>query len=187
MCSVYSALSGEAPAVVDDYEGKTAKEVKRSLAAQIGISRFRQRFWSEDWSEIQGAVVLASEPMKIQLVVLDFLPPELEDHKLINASGRNDWKALENLLQCPRSPNSTDALGSRPLQYASENGHVECMRLLLEAGAEKDARDTTTQGWTALLLAAYGGHAVTVCLLLEAGADPDLATLIWWTPLNLAA
>ena len=29
MCSVYSAVSGQALAVVDDYEGKTAKEVKR--------------------------------------------------------------------------------------------------------------------------------------------------------------
>ena len=43
MCSVYSAVSGEALAVVDDYEGKTAKEVKRSVAAQVGVSRFRQR------------------------------------------------------------------------------------------------------------------------------------------------
>ena len=57
MCSVYSAVSGEKLTVLDDYEGKTAKEIKQFLAPQIGVSRFRQRFWPEDWShEIQDDV-----------------------------------------------------------------------------------------------------------------------------------
>ena len=87
MCSVYSAVSGEALAVVDDYEGKTAKEVKRSLAAQVGVSRFRQRLWTEDWShEIQDDEVFTSDLVKVQLVVLDFLPPEAEEDRRMIAA-----------------------------------------------------------------------------------------------------
>ena len=101
MCSVYSAVSGEALAVVDDYEGKTAKEVKRSLAAQVGVSRFRQRLWTEDWfQEIQDDEVFSSDLVKVQLVVLDFLQPEAEEgRRMIAASRDNDFHALEVLLQ----------------------------------------------------------------------------------------
>ena len=43
--------SGERVAVLDtaDFEGKTAKAVKQTLAAEIGVSRFKQRpFGSPD-------------------------------------------------------------------------------------------------------------------------------------------
>jgi hypothetical protein len=41
--------SGEDVAVLDaaDIEGKTAKDVKRSLVKQLGVTRFRQRFFLE--------------------------------------------------------------------------------------------------------------------------------------------
>lgn len=74
MCSVYSAVSGEVLAVVDKYEGKTAKAIKQSVAAQMGVTRFRQRFFLEDGCGIEDDEVLTSEPVKIQLVLLDFLP-----------------------------------------------------------------------------------------------------------------
>eukprot|EP00435_Cladocopium_sp_Y103_P074114 s57_g46.t2 len=175
-----SCPGGEALAVVDDSEGKTAKEVKRSLAAQVGVSRFRQRFWSEDWShEIQDDDVFTSDLVNVQLVVLDFLPPEIqEDQKMIAASRDNDLPALEALLRGPRTPRVTDVAGRTPLHSACENGHGEPMRLLLEAGAAADARDTSPQGWTPLLLAALRGHVDTVGLLLEGRAEADLATVL---------
>ena len=41
-CFVHSALTGDLLVVVHEYEGKTALEVKQSMAAQIGVSRFDQ-------------------------------------------------------------------------------------------------------------------------------------------------
>eukprot|EP00435_Cladocopium_sp_Y103_P074923 s57_g52.t1 len=178
MCSVYSAVSGERLAVVDDYEGKTAKEVKGSLAAQIGVSRFRQRFWSEDWShEIQDDVVLGREQIKIQLLLSAFLPPDLkEDRKMITASRNNNSGTLEELLQRARSPKVRDARGKTPLHHAARNGHLQIIRLLLEAGAEIDVRDATPARWTPLLLAASNGRAGSVHLLFEAGSDANMST-----------
>ena len=113
MCSVYSAVSGEEMCVVDD-EGKTVKEVKEFLATQIGVSRFRQRFWSEDWShEMQDDEVFAA--MKVHLIVLNLLPPEDEEsQRMIAASMDNDVAALEALLQGPR--NVMDEDGHAPLK-----------------------------------------------------------------------
>ena len=168
MCSVYSAVSGQALAVVDDYEGKTAKEVKRSLAAQVGVTRFRQRLWTDDWShEIQDDEVFTSDLVKVQLVVLDFLQPDAEeDRRMITASRDNDLPALELLLKGPRTPRVTDVAGRTPLHHAARNGHVESTQLLLEAGAARDARDTSPQGETPLLLAALHGRVGSVALLL---------------------
>ena len=189
MCSVHSALTGEVLAVVDEYEGKTAKEMKQSLADQIGVPRFRQRFLSDEFHEISNDQVFTSEDVKVQLTLLQFCEAEVEeDRKLISASRHNDLVALEDLLSRPRNPNVADTDGRSPLHYGAQNGHVEVMRLLLEAGATRDARDTKTQRATPLMLAAASGHTDSVDLLLQAGAQTDLATLAdGTTPLWIAA
>ena len=55
---------------------------------------------------------------------------------------------------------------------ACRNGHVDVARLLLDRGAEVDARGFLAA--TGLHWAAINGHAGTVRFLLEAGADPTL-------------
>ena len=55
------------------------------------------------------------------------------------------------------------------LMYAAGHNAPECVRLLLEAGADTNARDI--YGATALYWAAARNHAECVRLLLEAGAD----------------
>ena len=56
---------------------------------------------------------------------------------------------------------------------AAWRGHSEVVKLLLEAGADKDA--ASQENMTALHLAAWKDHAEVVKLLLEAGADKDSA------------
>jgi hypothetical protein len=48
--------------------------------------------------------------------------------------------------------------GGIPLHYAAARGQMDSLRLLLEARADKDARDSGPQGWTPLLLAAQNGQ-----------------------------
>ena len=58
--------------------------------------------------------------------------------------------------------------GETPLHYAAESGHLDIMQVLLEAGADVNAR--TDHGGTALMSAALQGQAETVKILLDNGA-----------------
>ncbi|XP_049788061.1 26S proteasome non-ATPase regulatory subunit 10-like isoform X1 [Schistocerca cancellata] len=79
---------------------------------------------------------------------------------------------------------STEEKGTR-LIYAAEEGAVEDLQALLEAGANVGARDEI--GETALHWAAQWGHTDSVKCLLEAGAEVDARSDGQSTPLHLAA
>lgn len=69
------------------------------------------------------------------------------------------------------SENSTK---NQPLQAAAAGGQPEAVEVLLEAGADADAR--SHEGVTALHVAAANGRSEVVRLLLDAGARPDAKT-----------
>eukprot|EP00435_Cladocopium_sp_Y103_P039169 s837_g10.t1 len=186
--------SGERVAVLDaaDFKGKTAKAVKQALAAEIGTTRFRQRLFLEGGAgEISDDDIFSSVPAKVQLVVLEFCPPDAEeDERMMSAARDNDTVGLEQLLKQPRNPTGRDEDGLTPLHHAAEHGHVEPMRLLLEAGAEIDATALKHFGEAPLHVAAEGGCLEAVRFLLENGAKKDPMALIGMTamtPLLLAA
>lgn len=56
-----------------------------------------------------------------------------------------------------------------PLLIASGSGHLDVVKLLVEAGAEVDAM--TDAGWTPLRAACAAGHAAVVKYLVERGAE----------------
>jgi hypothetical protein len=106
-----------------EFEGKSAKAVKQALVAKIGVTIFRQRLFLEgDAVEIPDHEVFAS-PAKVQLLVLEFCPPDAEDERMMMAAREDDTVGLERLLKCPRSPNALAMpLGMTPL-YHAEHGH----------------------------------------------------------------
>ncbi len=59
-----------------------------------------------------------------------------------------------------------------PLDSAAAGRHIDVARLLLEAGADLNARQSG--GWTPLHSAAHNGDLELVKLLLEHGADPNV-------------
>ena len=66
---------------------------------------------------------------------------------------------------------------------ASGWGHLDCIQLPLDAGANKDLQES--YGHTALMGATLNGHRDCVKLLLDAGAKKDLknkdaATALFW-------
>jgi len=74
--------------------------------------------------------------------------------------------------------------GLTPLLYAARSGCTECVRDILEAGA--DINLPTPEGVTPLLVAIDNFHFDTANTLLDAGADPK--SFDWWgrTPLYSA-
>ena len=100
---MFSAVSGEEVCRGFEFEGKVAKELKHSLTAQTGYSRFRQRLLKNDHRQIEDDEVLDAE--SLQLVFLEFCPSSAEQEKeLLDACENSDLDKLERLLrQTPKS------------------------------------------------------------------------------------
>lgn len=98
-----------------------------------------------------------------------------------------DRKILETII----SKNPEEVVNSvfcvndkKPLACAAQDGHLEAVNLLLEYGANINARDY--HKWTALHHAACEGHAEVVKRLIEAGVDINATDLIGYTALHRA-
>ena len=76
----------------------------------------------------------------------------------------------------------TDA-APRPL-YQRQKGHTECIRELLEAGADRDHK--RVDGSTAVWIASHEGKADALKLLIEAGADVNEPLNDGRTPICIA-
>ena len=74
--------------------------------------------------------------------------------------------------------------GMTPLHHASQEGHMEVARFLVEHGA--DARAQDNHGKTSLHLASVG-HVEVVRFLIERGADARAQDYYWSTPLHQAS
>lgn len=71
------------------------------------------------------------------------------------------------------------------LMLASESGHQEIVKILIDAGADVNA--TTEDGQTALMLASQNGHQEIVNILIDAGADVNATAEDGQTALTLAS
>jgi ankyrin repeat protein len=63
--------------------------------------------------------------------------------------------------------------GLTPLLFAARQGCVECARVLLDSGADKNVTDP--DGIGATIMAIINGHYDVAALLLDSGADPNIA------------
>ena len=179
------ALSGTTVAELDEDEflymverGKSIRDLKQLLSFQVGCSRFQQRLFSDE-VELQDDMPLRPLP-SVQLVILPFcVSDEIAEEELVVSCRENNLIDVERLLQRPQDPNGGG------LVVAAKNGHLEVVRLLLEAGANKDAANRF--GDTALMIAIKNGSRKVVQLLTDAGADKDAAKGLGAAALMIAA
>ncbi len=100
------------------------------------------------------------------------VPARADFRDVLDATRMGDMGRVESLLASGSSPNPPEYhRGYVPLQFAAGNGNIELTRLLLDAGADTEARDHN--GERALLWAAQNGALGTARLLLDAGSPPD--------------
>ena len=74
--------------------------------------------------------------------------------------------------------------GLTPLIFASRQGDLETVKVLLDAKA--DVNETSEFGWTALLVATQNRYYKLGLYLLDHGANPNIQNVGGWSPLYLA-
>jgi ankyrin repeat protein len=68
--------------------------------------------------------------------------------------------------------NNFDAFGYSALHHAANEGHIVCVQLLVESGANVNC--VNGDGATALYMASWCGHTECVQYLISAGADVNM-------------
>ena len=174
-------LSGQQLAACSAEEFTDAAALKEHLCKLCGFPVYLQQLLQDGNALGDGAELDA--PMDLQVVLLTIPCPGisslssngnnislLAEADLLDAARRNCDKMVRCLLAAGVEKDIRDDVdGMTALMLASESGHFEVARLLLEAGAEKECSDD--DGWTALMLASDNGHLEIARLLVEDGAD----------------
>ncbi len=136
----------------------------------------------------QGVSALMRARYRFDRGLIEALQSRAEQLDLFEAASAGDLDRLSELLAAdPASVGLRSGDGFTALHLAAFFGSEEAARLLVNRGADVDARG---QGWmtgTPLHSAAAGRHARVVQVLLEAGADPNARQSGGWTPLHSAA
>jgi ankyrin repeat protein len=101
----------------------------------------------------------------------------------VRAIRANDLSALRKLANTPAAANLENSLHARPLHYAAIYGSADAVRILLEAGADPNARNQ--QEATPLIYAAW--NLAKTQLLVDKGAQVNVAAKNGTTPLMIAA
>jgi ankyrin repeat protein len=92
---------------------------------------------------------------------------------LIAATVGDEVRVREILSRNPSLANAADPCFRRPLSGAASNGHTNIVRLLLDHGADPNAKEAICQGGFSLHEAAEKGFVEIVQLLLDKGAIPE--------------
>ena len=106
--------------------------------------------------------------------LLDLLLRSGAEYTMLIAATRGDEARVRELLRGDASlANAADPCWRRPLSGAASKGHTNIVRLLLEHGADPNAKEAICQGGLSLHEAAAKGFIEIARLLLDKGAIPE--------------
>ena len=108
------------------------------------------------------------------------------DAPLADAAMRRDVAAVRSLIAEGTDPDAAHGDGMTALHWAARHGDVEVIALLVDSGADVEAR-TRLGSHTPLHVASRSARTGAVTALLEAGAEPAAATTTGATALHFAA
>ena len=111
------------------------------------------------------------------------------DVVFINAVKNRNVKRMEFFLKLPlipADPKMDVSKGVPAITHASENGHVEVVDILIQAGVDVNQKH---QDWgrTPLHVASRRGHVEVVNFLIQAGGEVDIQNEMYETPLHWAS
>jgi len=107
--------------------------------------------------------------------------------RLARAAGDGDAAAVARLLSDGAEVDGLGGDGRSALDLAVHAGHVDVVRVLLEAGADPRQKAGAYGEQTPLCLAAMYGYVAVADLLLDAGATTGAQGRLNYPPLVLAA
>jgi ankyrin repeat protein len=97
--------------------------------------------------------------------------------RLHRAAAEGNLERARRLIREGAAVDAFDPIGYTPLHHAVRNGWFEMVRLLLDAGADINARQPGAKGITPLAVATAGASPRMAEFLLQFGADPGSSTL----------
>lgn len=108
----------------------------------------------------------------------------LEEDAIFEAARRNDIQILIKYLVAKGNPNLSTPGGYSLLMLAAYNGCVDACELLIQAGADVNARDRS--GNTILMGVSFKGYSQIAEILLNGGADPNAKNSLGFTAMGFA-
>ncbi|GMT04973.1 hypothetical protein PENTCL1PPCAC_27147, partial [Pristionchus entomophagus] len=164
--------SGVGGLIDDDLEGESFSTRNSEEEAEMGDVLGEMGLSEEQLKEIaqskqQGMFVSAWEDDETGIDAKDMGDPR---EQFLTAAEEGQTDTLRLMLGInPDYVNAVDKDNYTPLHRAAYNDHVETVKLLLQNGANPEAR--TSEGWTVLHSASAWGNLEVVGVLLSHGID----------------
>jgi ankyrin repeat protein len=119
-----------------------------------------------------------------EMIPIKTATPALLEQVIIGASQNGNWGRLAMALSAyGNPPNFADVHGKSPLIYATMKESVKCVELLLQAGANVNARDRNHA--TAISFASFTLNLQILKMLVAAGANVNVRQKDGSTPLTI--
>ncbi|XP_015907242.1 protein phosphatase 1 regulatory subunit 16A [Parasteatoda tepidariorum] len=143
------------------------KHARKRRVQQLKRWNQREKEWQQTKRKKGGAATpdLIPKSKSNKSYKVHFVPSVM----LLEAAARNDVEEVRRLLMLGVSPDSTNEDGLTALHQCCIDDSEAMMKLLLEFGANVNAKDS--EQWTPLHAAATCGHIHLVRYLISKGAD----------------